>query len=58
MSDPVKKKCPKCKKMKLKRLIGAGSGILFKGTGFFQTDYRSKNYTESKKKEIKNGNEK
>jgi putative FmdB family regulatory protein len=32
-------KCPKCKG-KVKRLIGAGSGIIFKGTGFYQTDYK------------------
>jgi putative FmdB family regulatory protein len=31
--------CPKCKG-KLKRLIGGGSGIIFKGTGFYQTDYK------------------
>ena len=40
----VKKKCPKCKKMKLKRLIGSGSALLFKGSGFHCTDYRSDNY--------------
>jgi putative FmdB family regulatory protein len=32
-------KCPKCKG-KVKRLIGAGSGIIFKGSGFYQTDYK------------------
>ena len=40
-------KCPECKKLKLKRLIGAGSGILFKGSGFYQTDYRSDGYKKS-----------
>ena len=44
-------KCPKCCKNKLKRLIGAGSGIIFKGTGFYETDYRSENYKKSEKKE-------
>ena len=46
----VKKKCPKCKKMKLKRLIGSGSALLFKGSGFYQTDYRSENYKKSVEK--------
>jgi len=36
-----KRKCPKCGKLRLKRLIGSGSGIIFKGTGFYATDYRS-----------------
>jgi putative FmdB family regulatory protein len=40
------KKCPKCSKNKVKRLLGAGSGILFKGSGFYQTDYRSSSYTK------------
>jgi len=44
INDPVLKKCPKCKKSKLERLIGPGAGILFKGGGFYQTDYRSENY--------------
>ncbi len=38
------KKCPECKKAKAKRLIGAGAGLLFKGSGFYITDYRSSNY--------------
>ena len=33
--------CPKCKKPQLKRLIGAGIGIIFKGSGFYTTDYKS-----------------
>jgi len=36
--------CPKCKKAKVRRLIGRGSGIIFKGSGFYQTDYRSDHY--------------
>ncbi len=43
-------KCPECKKMSLKRLIGTGSGIIFKGTGFYQTDYRSQSYKKGEKK--------
>ena len=43
-SDAPLKKCPKCKKKKLERLIGTGAAILFKGSGFYQTDYRSDSY--------------
>lgn len=43
---------PKCGG-KLKRLLGSGSGFLFKGSGFYITDYRSKNYQEGKKKDQK-----
>lgn len=42
MSDKPLKKCPKCAKMKLQRLIGAGAGIIFKGSGFYETDYKRK----------------
>jgi putative FmdB family regulatory protein len=38
------KKCPECGKKKLRRLIGAGAAIVFKGSGFYQTDYRSESY--------------
>lgn len=41
------RKCPECKKLKLKRLIGSGAGILFKGSGFYETDYRSESYKKS-----------
>ncbi len=41
---PHKRKCPECGKQKLRRLIGAGAAIVFKGSGFYQTDYRSDNY--------------
>jgi len=44
-------KCPKCGKRKLKRLIGLGSGIIFKGNGFYQTDYRSDEYKKARKNE-------
>ena len=36
--------CPKCKKAKVRRLIGRGAGFIFKGSGFYQTDYRSDHY--------------
>ena len=44
MTDSVKKTCPKCGKKKLRRLIGAGAAIMFKGSGFYKTDYRSESY--------------
>ncbi len=47
------KKCPECGKLKLKRLIGAGSTIIFKGSGFYQTDYRSEEYKSRQKAETK-----
>ena len=47
------KECPECKKETLKRLIGTGAGILFKGSGFYETDYRSSNYLKGKSKETK-----
>ena len=43
------KKCPDCKKPKLKRLIGTGAGIIFKGSGFYETDYRSDSYKKDQK---------
>lgn len=49
MSEAELKKCPECKKNKLERLIGGGAGFLFKGSGYYQTDYRSKSYTDAKK---------
>jgi len=45
------RKCPKCGKGSLKRLIGAGSGVIFKGAGFYQTDYRSESYKKAEKNE-------
>lgn len=48
-SEEPLKKCPKCKKKKLERLIGAGAAIIFKGSGFYQTDYRSESYKSAAK---------
>ncbi|MBU6386431.1 MAG: zinc ribbon domain-containing protein [Planctomycetes bacterium] len=45
-ADP-EKKCPQCKKLKLRRLIGTGAAVVFKGSGFYQTDYRSDSYKKS-----------
>ena len=49
-AKPIKK-CPKCGKLKIHRLIGAGAAVIFKGSGFYQTDYRSKEYKEKAKAE-------
>lgn len=40
-------KCPSCKKKKVRRLFSAGGGLLFKGSGFYITDYRSESYKKS-----------
>ena len=40
-SEPIKD-CPKCNKPKVKRMIGTGAGVIFKGSGFYQTDYKNK----------------
>jgi putative FmdB family regulatory protein len=45
------KKCPACGKSKLNRLIGTGAAVIFKGSGFYQTDYRSESYTKAAKSE-------
>ena len=42
MSDGALRKCPECGKLKLKRLMGTGAGIIFKGSGFYETDYKRK----------------
>jgi putative FmdB family regulatory protein len=49
MSEPALKKCPKCKKPKLRRVFGTGAAILFKGSGFYETDYRSESYKSAAK---------
>lgn len=41
-AQPVRQ-CINCKSRKVRRLIGSGSGIIFKGSGFYSTDYRAKN---------------
>src|SRR5688572_11594415 len=44
ITESVKKKCPECKKSKLRRLFGTGAAVMFKGSGFYTTDYRSESY--------------
>lgn len=47
MSDKSLRKCPKCAKSALERLIGVGAGVIFKGSGFYETDYRSDSYKKA-----------
>jgi len=44
--DPIRK-CPQCKRLKLRRLFGTGAAVVFKGSGFYQTDYRSESYKKA-----------
>jgi putative FmdB family regulatory protein len=65
MRDSAYKTCPKelCQqakwgKGKIKRLLGTGAGLIFKGSGFYITDYRSNSYKEAAKKDSAGGGEK
>ena len=58
ISEPVKKKCPECGKPKLRRLFGTGAAIVFKGSGFYQTDYRSDSYKKGAEKDKPAGDSK
>jgi len=53
MSDSAKRKCPECGKLALERLIGMGAAVLFKGSGFYETDYRSESYKKAAEAEKK-----
>ena len=44
IKESPKRKCPKCGRLKLRRLLGSGAAVVFKGSGFYQTDYRSESY--------------
>ena len=55
ISEPVKRKCPECKKPKLRRLFGTGAAVVFKGSGFYQTDYRSESYKSGAEKDKPSG---
>jgi len=50
IKDAPKKICPQCRG-RVKRLLGTGAGLLFKGSGFYITDYRKSGYKEAAKKE-------
>lgn len=58
MTAPVKKKCPECSKLKLRRLVGTGAGVLFKGGGFYETDYRTDSYKKGAEADKKAGESK
>ena len=49
------KKCPSCGKSKVRRLIGTGAGLLFKGSGFYITDYRPDSYNQAAKADNSGG---
>ena len=49
IKDDAVRKCPECKKLKLRRLFGTGAALVFKGSGFYQTDYRSDSYKKAAK---------
>jgi putative FmdB family regulatory protein len=50
MRDEPLKKCPQCKKTGVKRLVGGGAGLIFKGSGFYITDYRNKDSAAKEKR--------
>ncbi len=50
MTDEPVKRCEKCR-CKVRRVFGAGAGIIFKGSGFYETDYRSKSYRDAESRE-------
>jgi putative FmdB family regulatory protein len=49
--DTPRRKCPECGKQKLRRMFGTGAAVMFKGSGFYQTDYRSESYKKAAKAE-------
>jgi putative FmdB family regulatory protein len=53
ITEAVKRKCPECGKPKLRRLFGTGAAVVFKGSGFYQTDYRSDSYKKAAEKDTK-----
>ena len=57
ITEEPKRKCPECKKQKLRRLFGTGGAIMFKGSGFYQTDYRSESYKKKAEAESKAASE-
>jgi putative FmdB family regulatory protein len=55
IKDDAVRKCPACKKLKLRRLFGTGAALVFKGSGFYQTDYRSDSYKKAARADSSNG---
>ena len=57
ISESPKRKCPECGRRKLRRLFGTGAAVVFKGSGFYQTDYRSESYKKAADAEKKASSE-
>jgi putative FmdB family regulatory protein len=55
ISEEAKRKCPACRKNRLRRLISSGGGLIFRGSGFYITDYRSSDYQAKAKAEAEGG---
>jgi len=53
INDPLKRKCPECGRMGLDRLFGTGIGVVFKGSGFYETDYKRAPNKDGEKKSAK-----
>ena len=58
ITEAPKRRCPACGRSSFKRMIGAGAGVIFKGTGFYETDYRSADYKEKAKADSETGSSK
>lgn len=54
--DPITV-CPGCETASVRRLIGSGAGIIFKGTGFYETDYKRKSGSNGKQEKSESGKE-
>ena len=55
MSDGNLRKCPECGERKLKRLMGIGAGVIFRGSGFYETDYKRKTGSNGRARTSTNG---
>ena len=49
ITEGAKRRCPECGRLKARRLIGTGAAVLFRGAGFYETDYRSAEYKKQAK---------
>ena len=58
MSAKKIRKCPKCDKLKVRRIIGKGAAVIFKGTGFYETDYKQKENKAKLEREKKQNEQK
>jgi len=55
ITESPTRRCPKCRRLKARRLIGTGAAVLFKGSGFYVTDYRSSDYKQKARAEKDSG---